>query len=229
MSTCGYTTSTGEPCRNPVDDGERCHLHDAKPARTQDEARRLAEQARAKHEAARRPTRPDPIDEAPLSDQQAEAIAAALNRHDVRYVVMGGLGSQLHGAPLPRSKDADVVVERSPENLRRLCAALRELDARLRVGGGPVDGVDVDLAPDLFKSMVTTTFVTQQGPLDVMFRPDGTDGYDDVATNAGIVRLGDEQLPVADLADIIRSKEAAGRPKDLAALPVLRRFLRRRP
>lgn len=77
--------------------------------------------------------------------------------------------------------------------------------------------------------MVTTTFVTQQGPLDRMFRPDGTDGYDDVATNAGIVRLRHEELPVAALADITTSKEAAGRPKDLAALPVLRRFLRRRP
>lgn len=75
-----------------------------------------------------------------------------MSRHDVRYVVMGGLPSQLHGAPLPRSKDVDVVVQRSPENLRRLCEALRELDARLRVGGGPVDGVDVDLAADLSRT-----------------------------------------------------------------------------
>jgi hypothetical protein len=34
--------------------------------------------------------------------------------------------------------------------------------------------------------------------------------------------VGDERLLVADLADVIRSKRAAGRPKDRAVLPILR-------
>ena len=41
------------------------------------------------------------------------------------------------------------------------------------------------------------------------------------------MELRGEVVAVASLADIVRSKEVAGRPKDLAALPTLRALLRR--
>ena len=53
------------------------------------------------------------------------------------------------------------------------------------------------------------------------FRPDGTDGYDDLAANATVLRLLGTDVTVASLDDVIRSKEAAGRDKDIAALPIL--------
>ena len=50
-------------------------------------------------------------------------------------------------------------------------------------------------------------------------------GYRDIARDAvRLVILGTE-VDVASLADVIRSKEAAGREKDRLALPVLRRIL----
>jgi len=51
--------------------------------------------------------------------------------------------------------------------------------------------------------------------------PSGTEGYDDLLRRAHTVEAYGEMVPVADLDDIIRSKEAAGRPKDILHLPIL--------
>ena len=132
------------------------------------------------------------------------------------------MASQLHGAPIPRTRDADIVPARDDDNLDRLAAALAELDARLWVGPHEPDGVAVPLdraalaAVDGFLNLVT-----RFGPLDVTFRPDGTDGYPDLSRNAVVIRLRDVDVPVASLDDVIRSKEAAGRDKDIATLPAL--------
>lgn len=142
--------------------------------------------------------------------------------------MIGGVACQLHGAPLERSRDADIVVRRTEENLDRLCGALIELDARLRVERGPLEGVAVDIDPRLFDRMQTITFVTRDGPVDVCFRPDGTEGYDDLVAGSSGVGLGSQIVPVASLEDVIRSKAAAGRDKDIKVLPTLRRYLRSR-
>lgn len=58
--------------------------------------------------------------------------------------------------------------------------------------------------------------------------PSGTRGYADLRRHAVSVALGGIDVPVASLLDVIRSKEAAGRSKDPAQLPVLRKLLARR-
>lgn len=61
-------------------------------------------------------------------------IPAALDHHDVEYILVGGLGARAHGALRPTS-DIDCVPEGGLANLGRLARALSELGARLRVGG----------------------------------------------------------------------------------------------
>lgn len=58
--------------------------------------------------------------------------------------------------------------------------------------------------------------------------PSGTEGYDDLARQALIVESHGESVPVANLDDVIRSKEAAGRPKDIMQLPILIQTARRK-
>lgn len=60
-------------------------------------------------------------------------LIAVLARHDVDYVVIGGVAAQVHGHRRT-TKDLDLTPDPDPENLRRLSAALAELEAR------PVDG-----------------------------------------------------------------------------------------
>jgi len=154
---------------------------------------------------------------------------AALDHHGVEYVVIGGMAAAMWGADLPRTVDADIVPAGGRANLERLAAALAELGARLRVLGEP-QGVRAPLDADQLAGLTVVTLLTDHGPLDLTFRPDGTDGYDDLARRATSRPVGDHPgVPVADLADVIASKEAAGRPKDLRALPTLRRLLARLP
>jgi len=68
--------------------------------------------------------------------------------------------------------------------------------------------------------------VCADGEFDISFHPSGlAGGYAEHAVNALHLRAGDVEVVVADLADVIRSKEFAGRPKDLRVLPLLYRHL----
>jgi hypothetical protein len=68
--------------------------------------------------------------------------------------------------------------------------------------------------------------VCPDGEFDVSFHPSGfAGGYAELAVNAHRLRVGEVEVVVADLADVIRSKESAGRPKDLRVLPLLYRHL----
>jgi hypothetical protein len=151
---------------------------------------------------------------------------AALNRHGVRYVLIGGLAATLHGSTA-RTADSDICPEKSPENMERLATALSELHARIRTEGVE-GGLPFACDAKFFAQMPMTNLVTDAGDMDVTFEPSGTTGYDDLAQNAVVIDLGGLEVPVAALEDVIRSKEAANRPKDLATLPLLRELLRQK-
>lgn len=153
----------------------------------------------------------------------AEAIFRALNEHDVDYVVIGALAATLHGSPL-RTEDVDVCPGRAGANLTRLAGALAALEAQeydRRRGELVARSWDeATLAADSTWLLVTTA-----GRLDLVFDPDGTGGYDDLVRDATEVEVDGLRFKVASLEDVIRSKEAAGRPKDREQLPLLRRLL----
>lgn len=64
-----------------------------------------------------------------------DEILMVLERHQVLYVVIGGLAAGLRGSPYV-TRDLDVTPARTRENFTRLAAALKELDAKLRIGVG---------------------------------------------------------------------------------------------
>jgi hypothetical protein len=90
------------------------------------------------------------------------------------------------------------------------------------------EGVPAPLDAKALAGHSVINMVTDNGPLDISFTPEGTTGYADLAARAVHLVVGDHPgVPVADLADVIASKEAAGRAKDLRQLPSLRRLLAR--
>ncbi len=149
-----------------------------------------------------------------------EGIFAALATHGVAYVLIGGLAGVVHGSPA-MTNDADIVPAKTDDNLERLSAALLDLDARLRSPDEP-DGLAFEPHPTLLSSMSMLNMTTRCGDLDMTFTPAGLDGYDGLAERSVVYELGGHRVQVAALSDIIRSKEAADRPKDHATLPVLR-------
>lgn len=138
-----------------------------------------------------------------------------LDRHGVRFVVIGGVAAMAHGSPII-TQDLDICYERTQDNMDRLAAALQELHARLR-------GVDDDV-PFLLDGRTIAagdhfTFVTDVGAIDCMVTPSGAPGgYRELRPNAVPTDLGDLEVPVASLDDLIAMKRAAGRPKDLVEL-----------
>ena len=141
-------------------------------------------------------------------------------------MVIGGLAAELRGSPYV-TRDVDVTPARTRENYVKLAAALRELEAKLRVPDLD-QPLEVPLDERSFDQGTTWTYVTKHGYLDVALLPDGTKGYDDLRRAATREQLTDTvTVSVAALSDVIRSKEAAGREKDRAVLPVLRQVLER--
>jgi hypothetical protein len=149
-----------------------------------------------------------------------------LARHRVEFVLVGGVAANIHGNPLP-TQDVDITPATTTANYRRLAAALREMNARTAVDAEP-DGGPFVIDEVALAGNVTWTLKTDRGNLDIVTQPTGTKGYADLRRDAIPVELGpDLTVQVASLTDIIRSKEAAGRPKDQAALPALRATLER--
>lgn len=153
------------------------------------------------------------------ADFDSTVALGALMRHGVRFVVIGGVAGRAWGSTL-LTQDVDVCYARTRENMELLADALVELRAKLR-------GVDEDV-PFLLDAKTLAagqnfTFVTTAGGLDVLGLPSGTAGYDDLINNAVELELGEDLVvAVADLDDLIRMKLAAGRPKDLMAVEVLK-------
>jgi hypothetical protein len=153
-----------------------------------------------------------------------ERILTALEHEGVRYVVIGGLAAVLRGSPV-LTQDLDICPAGDRENLERLARALRSLSAKIRTESVP-DGLPFACDAEFFASVQLVNLVTPYGDIDVSFQPSGTSGYADLTSNADAFRLAADLAPrVAALEDVIRSKEAADRPKDRAALPALRTLL----
>jgi hypothetical protein len=141
--------------------------------------------------------------------RQAEEIRDAFARHGVRYLFLGKSGAILLGFP-DTTQDADLFVEKSPENGEAIGHALLDL-------GFPL--TEAELA-DLRRGK---DFVQlKNGPFDVdlVFAPDGIETF----AEAWDRRVEVEGFPVCHPDDIIRSKRAANRAKDRESLPRLLAF-----
>lgn len=166
----------------------------------------------------------------PTNDARAfrpRRLLEVLESHEVEYVLIGGVASALHGAPFT-TVDLDAVPAPESSNLDRLAAALDDLDAVLRDAETP-EGIRIEWSGHLLKKALADfrflRFDTRHGYLDLLHRPAGTKGFSDLARDAIDLDLGTVRVRVAALEDIIRTKQAAGRPRDLEQLPTLRRLL----
>jgi hypothetical protein len=146
-------------------------------------------------------------------------LLTTLTAHDVRYVLVGGLAGALHGSPAA-TNDADICPQRTPDNLARLAAALVDLDARGRTDTEP-DGLAFDRSAEFLAGVELLNTTTNAGDLDISFAPVATGGYDALVERAVAFDIDGAEIRVAALDDVIHSKRTAGRPKDLATLPVL--------
>ena len=166
----------------------------------------------------------------------AVRLFGVLHTHRVKFVVVGGLAAIAHGYS-GTTRDADAVPAYDVANLNRLASALRELGAALYAypertdllaDGAPPELDGFELSGPHLRSRRIWQFMTDAGPLDVLLIIDGPGGYNVLIRNAEPRPIGDFEVMVASLDDLIEAKETAGRDKDLRALGELRRIRERR-
>lgn len=141
-----------------------------------------------------------------------------LVRHGVRFVVVGGIAGVLRGSTTVTA-DVDICYWRDDENIERLAAALRDMNARLR-GAPPRVRFRVDART--LKAGDHFTFATDHGDLDCLGTPVGIPGgFEQLDRAADDFDLDGVTVRVASIDDLIGMKRAAGRPKDLIEVEVL--------
>ena len=153
-----------------------------------------------------------------------ERLFTTLARHRVAYVLIGALAARLQGFPR-MTADVDITPSRDSDNLRRLAAALRDLDARIYTDTVP-EGLPFDCSVAMLARGDLWNLVTSAGRLDIAFRPAGTEGFDDLVKGAVRFEVYGGQLLASSLRDILRSKEAADRPQDRQDGLIIREMLR---
>lgn len=146
----------------------------------------------------------------------AERILRALAEHGVDYVLIGGLAVQTHGH-VRTTNDADLIPAPDPANLGRLADALRSLDARILNPGSENVEIDAKMLP----KATIWQFASRDGGIDVMHEVPGGRTYAELRERALAVRLGEIEVPVVGLDDLIAMKLARGRPLDLADVAAL--------
>lgn len=152
-----------------------------------------------------------------------ELLLTTLANHNVRFVLIGALAARLQGFPRATA-DADITPAGDDENLMRLAAALKDLDARVFTDAVP-EGLPFDCSAAALKRAALWNLTTRAGRLDLAFKPSGTSGYDDLIRDAVTFDVFGATLKAASIADIIRSKEASDRPQDRQDVVVLRAML----
>ena len=145
----------------------------------------------------------------------------ALVEHSVEFVVIGAVAAVAHGSTYA-TQDLDLCYDRSPQNLERLVAALEPLHPSLR--DAPATAAwrfDVRT----LKNGMNFTLSTDVGDIDLLGEVAGVGQFSAVSSDSIELHVFGSKCRIASLRTLIASKRAAGRPKDLLALPELEALL----
>jgi hypothetical protein len=144
-------------------------------------------------------------------------ILEVLNRHDVPYLVIGGVAAGVQGA-MWATFDLDITYSRTRAGLKRLARALAELEA---MPIGLEDDVQVHLDESSLNHGDIWTLTTRHGRLDLLAEPAPGIRYETLEPRARTIE-GQQRYRVASIADLIAMKRAAGRPQDAGHIRLLR-------
>jgi predicted nucleotidyltransferase len=146
-------------------------------------------------------------------------ILHGLARHDVEFIVVGGMAAALQGAPV-HTLDIDIVYSRSEENIARLMAALAEFEAVFRTDPRRLVPNESHL-----RSTGHKLLQTKHGILDVLATIEDRTAYEDLLPDSTVLEVAGVPVRVLSLERLIQVKAKLTRPKDRAMLLVLQATL----
>jgi len=144
------------------------------------------------------------VDAEPLLSE----VTLCLDKAGLEAVLIGNAAAALQGAPVT-TVDFDFMFRKTPRNMAKLKDVARRLKATILRPYYPVS--------DLYR-MVRDADGLQ---VDFMSTIHGVRSFAGLRDRSTIVVFGSASLRVAALSDIIASKRAARRPRDLAVIDIL--------
>lgn len=159
-----------------------------------------------------------------------EPIFQILNTAGVRYVVVGGLATVLHGYAR-MTADVDLAVDLAPEEAIKMIRALVGKGFRPQVPVPPEAFADPD-AREVWlrdKHMLAFSLVDQVNSMrvvDLLLKPDVP--FEELLARSEEVALNNTTVRIASVDDLIALKRHAGRPQDLADIQQLEAIQRRK-
>ena len=142
-------------------------------------------------------------------------VCSLLNAHSAKYLIIGGHACILHGL-VRTTEDVDILVEDSEENLKKVIAALSEME----------DAAAKELTPrDLLENVVVK--IADEVEVDVS-RSAWRISFNDAIDSALHVEIDGVDVPYVDLKTLIATKETP-REQDRADIVGLKRLLRQKP
>lgn len=144
-------------------------------------------------------------------------LFATLQDAGVDFVLIGGVAARAHGSARV-TQDVDICYGRSAANMERLVKALRPLKPYLR---GAPPGLPFDWSVETLRAGLNFTLTTTSGDLDLFGEVLGGGRYEDLAAHTIIAQLYGRDTRILDIPWLIRTKRAAGRPRDLEAIAEL--------
>ncbi len=150
-----------------------------------------------------------------------DALIGALGEAGVEFIIVGGLAATIHGSSR-LTQDIDAVYARSDENIERLVTALRAHEPYLR---GAPPNLPFEWSSATIRRGLNFTLTTTIGDIDLLGEITGGGGYEDLLPHSIVVDLFGHECRCLDLPWLIKTKRAAGRPRDLEAIAELEALL----
>jgi predicted nucleotidyltransferase len=148
---------------------------------------------------------------------QIEELLRVLHKEQVDFVLLGGAAAILHGSSYV-TKDIDLAFSRERENCNRLARALAPYSPRLR---SLPPGLPFVLDAQALRTGSNFTLDTSLGEIDLLGEISGFSSYREIKEASEEIEAYGFRFSVLSLQGLIRTKRAAGRPKDLLLLPEL--------
>jgi hypothetical protein len=142
-----------------------------------------------------------------------DSVAAALAGAKLEAILIGNAAAAIQGAPVT-TVDFDFMFRTTPVNLTKLKKFARQLDAFILRPYYPISALYRVMNDDIGLQA------------DFMPAVHGVKSFNSLRSRAAKIKMGGNDLWVADLADVIASKRAAARPRDKAVLEILDKTLR---
>ena len=143
-------------------------------------------------------------------DQLTEILRRLHHAH-VEFSLIGGFASRHHGVTLV-TEDIDICARFSPENLRRIESAMKDLHPRHRL---TANRLPLELTDRLCSELKSMYLTTDLGILDCLSEVAGVGSFDSVLAESELTEFPFGKIHVLKIDALIRAKQAGGRPHDL--------------